>query len=170
MRTVINFAAAALVATVIVPRYAEHLQSRAAPQEALTASPPPAAAASAGDSVEVPRDAYGHFRVEGRIDGRSLNFVVDTGASVIALTADDAAQVGIHPDAADYTVELRTANGTVRAAPATLGMVEVGDILVHDVSAVVLPAGALSDNLLGMSFLARLRHFDYSDGKMVLER
>jgi aspartyl protease family protein len=49
-------------------------------------------------------------------------------------------------------------------------MVEVGDIMVHDVAAVVMPDGALRDNLLGLSFLSRLRHFEYSEGKMVLEQ
>jgi aspartyl protease family protein len=170
MRSVMSFAAAAIVAGIIVPRYAEHMQPRPT-HHALTASVPNTAPnSSEPDSVEVPRDDGGHFRVEGRIDGRALSFLVDTGATVIALTADDAADLGIHPAAADYTVLMRTANGVIRAAPATLGMVEIGDIMVHDVSAVVMPQGALSENLLGMSFLSRLRHFDYSDGKMVLEQ
>jgi len=65
---------------------------------------------------------------------------------------------------------ISTANGTVRAAPTTLDMIEVGDIMVRDVAAVVMPNGALSDNLLGLSFLSRLRHFEFSDGKMVLEQ
>jgi aspartyl protease family protein len=170
MRSVMSFAAAAIVAGIIVPRYAQNMQ---APPErhALTASVPSTVpTSSAPDSVEVPRDDNGHFRVEGRIDGRALNFLIDTGATVIALTADDAADLGIHPGAADYTVTMRTANGIIRAAPATLGMVEIGDIMVHDVSAVVMPQGALSENLLGMSFLSQLRHFNYSDGKMVLEQ
>ena len=113
---------------------------------------------------------FGRFRADGRIDGRELQFTVDTGASIVALTADDAAQLGIHPSATEYTMLIRTANGTVRAAPTTLDMVEVGDIMVHDVAAVVMPDGALSDNLLGLSFLSRLRHFEYSEGKMVLEQ
>ena len=171
MRSVITFAAAALAAGLIVPRYAEHMRTEPAPK-ALSASSalPQAHSATYSDSVEVPRDAMGHFRVEGRIDGRSLDFMIDTGASVIALTADDAAQLGIHPAESDYRVLLRTANGTVRAAPTTLDMVEVGDIALHNVAAVVMPDGALSENLLGMSFLSRLHHFDYSDGKMVLEQ
>ncbi len=110
------------------------------------------------------------FASEGRVDGRQLEFMVDTGASVIALTADDAAQLGIHPADSEYTVLLKTANGTVRAAPTTLDMVEIGDIMMHDVAAVVMPDGALSDNLLGLSFLSRLHHFEYSEGKMVLEQ
>jgi len=171
MRSVIAFAAAALVAAMIVPRYAEHMRVEQAPS-ALATSPmqPQAHSASYSDSVEVPRDALGRFRVDARVNGRSLQFMIDTGASVIALTADDAAQLGIHPAESEYRVLLKTANGAVRAAPTTLDMVEVGDIVVHDVTAVVLPDGALSENLLGMSFLSRLRHFDYSEGKMVLEQ
>ena len=118
----------------------------------------------------MPRDALGHFRVQGRVDGRQLEFMVDTGASVIALTADDAAQLGIHPADSEYTVLLKTANGTVHAAPTTLDMVEIGDIMMQDVAAVVMPDGALSDNLLGLSFLSRLHHFEYNEGKMVLEQ
>jgi aspartyl protease family protein len=58
----------------------------------------------------------------------------------------------------------------VRAAPATLDAVEVGDLVVHNVAALVLPEAALGDNLLGLSFLSRLRRFEYSDGKLVLEQ
>jgi aspartyl protease family protein len=49
-------------------------------------------------------------------------------------------------------------------------MVEVGDLIVRDVAAVILPDGALSDNLLGLSFLSRLRRSEYSDGRLVLEQ
>lgn len=171
MRSIMTFAAAALVAGMIVPRYAAQMSARPAEQTAAARPLTPAQPASSSSySVEVPRDAVGHFRVEGRVDGRPLEFVVDTGASVIALTADDAAQLGLHPAERDYTVLLKTANGTVHAAPATLDTVEIGDIMVHGVAAVIMPEGALSDNLLGMSFLSRLRHFAYSDGKMVLEQ
>jgi len=96
--------------------------------------------------------------------------MVDTGASVIALTASDAGRLGIHPAQSEFVAEVRTANGTVRAAPITLDRVEVGDIVVRDVTALVLPDGALSDNLLGLSFLSRLHHFEYSGGKLVLEQ
>jgi aspartyl protease family protein len=66
--------------------------------------------------------------------------------------------------------EVKTANGTVRAAPTRLDEVEVGDIVLRDVAALVLPDAALSDNLLGLSFLSRLRRFEYTDGKLVLEQ
>ena len=96
--------------------------------------------------------------------------MVDTGATVIALTANDAARLGIHPAQREYVAEVKTANGTVHAAPTRLDRVEVGDLVVNDVAALVMPDGALSDNLLGLSFLSRLRRFEYSDGRLVLEQ
>jgi aspartyl protease family protein len=174
MRSILTFTAFALVAGMIVPRYAAQFDSaKPAPANLMAAhrtARPDERTSSGTDSVVVPRDGYGHFRTEGRIDGRRLDFLIDTGASVIALTADDAATLGIHPGASEYRVMLKTANGVVHAAPTTLGMVEIGGILVRDVTAVVMPDGALSENLLGMSFLSRLRHFEYSQGKMVLEQ
>ncbi len=120
--------------------------------------------------MRVPRDARGQFQVDARVDGRRLSFMVDTGASVIALTASDAAKLGLHPARSEFVATVKTANGTVRAAPATLDTVEVGDLVVHNVAALVLPDAALSDNLLGLSFLSRLHRFEYSGGKLVLEQ
>jgi aspartyl protease family protein len=118
----------------------------------------------------VPRDARGHFQVEARVDGRSMGFMVDTGASVVALTSSDAARLGVRPAPRDYTIEAKTANGTVRAAPAQLDAVQIGGITVRDVPAMVLPDSVLSENLLGLSFLSRLRRFEYSNGRLVLEQ
>ena len=63
-----------------------------------------------------------------------------------------------------------TANGTSRAAPVTLNKVEIGSIAIHDVSAMVMPENALSENLLGMTFLSRLQRYEYSNGRLVLEQ
>jgi aspartyl protease family protein len=164
------FAAVAVVAGAIIPRYADHMKGRAAPSTTSVQAAAPTRTPAVPSSAIVSRDTFGRFRADGRIDGRELQFTVDTGASIVALTADDAAQLGIHPAATEYTMLISTANGTVRAAPTTLDMIEVGDIMVRDVAAVVMPNGALSDNLLGLSFLSRLRHFEFSDGKMVLEQ
>ena len=171
MRSVLTFAAVAVVAGLIIPHYADHMKSQAGSRAAPARPAAPTVRTSSGpSSVVVSRDAFGRFRADGRIDGRALQFTVDTGASIVALTADDAAQLGIHPAARDFTMLIRTANGTVRAAPTRLDMVEVGDIMLRDVAAVVMPNGALSDNLLGLSFLTRLRHFEYSEGRMMLEQ
>ncbi len=173
MRSVITFAVFALAAGVIVPRYAAQSHGGNQTPTMMAAHPTaPVAAASAGDSrsVVISPGSNGHFQVEGRVDGRRLNFMVDTGASKIALTERDAASLGIHPAEHDYIATVRTANGSVRAAPVELDMVEIDDLVVHDVAALVLPEGALSDNLLGLSFLTRLRHFEYSNGKLILEQ
>jgi aspartyl protease family protein len=171
MRSVLVLAAIAMAAAVAVPRYLnQHMATR--PQPAVMAAQPVAPAPTPVDSrsVVVPRNSHGHFQVDARVDGRRLNFMIDTGASVIALTAADAASLGIHPFASEYTVLVKTANGTARAAPVELDRVEIEDITVRDVSAIVMQDGALSDNLLGMSFLARLHRWEFADGKLVLEQ
>jgi aspartyl protease family protein len=173
MRSVLTLAAAAMVAAVVVPRQFNHFGA-AHPQPAAMAAQPAAMAAQpvartiGSRSVLVPRDPRGHFEVDARVDGRRLNFVIDTGASVIALTAGDAATLGIHPAEREYTALVKTANGIVRAAPVDLDRVEIEDITLRDVAAIVLPSGALSDNLLGMSFLTRLHRWEFADGKLVL--
>ena len=171
MRSVIIVAAFALAASVIVPRYAAQLGA-GHPAPTMMAARPEATVSPTSDSrsVVISPGRNGHFQVEGRVDGRRMNFMVDTGASVIALTERDAAALGIHPAEHDYVAAVRTANGTVRAAPVELNMVEIDDLVVRNVAAMVLPDGALSDNLLGLSFLSRLHRFEYSDGKLVLEQ
>jgi aspartyl protease family protein len=172
MRSVISFAILALVASVIVPRYAAQIRPSNATPTLMAAHPLTSSDATLSNSrsVVISPGRNGHFQVEGRIDGRRLNFMVDTGASVIALTERDAASLGIHPAERDYVAAVRTANGVVRAAPVELNIVEIDDLIVHNVAAMVLPDGALSDNLLGLSFLSRLHRFEYSDGKLVLEQ
>jgi len=172
MRSVIVFAVLALLASVAVPRFVTHMNAAAPASTAMSARADAATqpASNNSRSVTVSRDARGHFAVDARVDGRRLGFMVDTGASLIALTESDAARLGIHPTPRDYVAEVKTANGSVRAARTQLSMVEVGDLIVRDVPALVLPDEALSENLLGLSFLSRLRRFEYSDGKLVLEQ
>src|SRR5579885_3447651 len=151
MRSFIIIAAFALAAAVVVPRQMMRVHYSAPVMAAHSAAPTPAS--SDGRSVTVAPDARGHFQVEGRVDNRFMEFMVDTGASAVALTARDAAAVGLHPAESEFTIMVRTANGVVR-----------------DVRAMVLPEHALSDNLLGLSFLSRLTSFRYSNGRMVLEQ
>ena len=121
-------------------------------------------------SVSIPRDPRGHFQTEARIDGQRIGFMVDTGASVIALNEKSAARFGLRPSPADYKTNVSTANGTIKAARTRLAMVDIGGIVVRDVDAMVLPDEALSENLLGLSFLSKLKRFEYANGKMVLEQ
>jgi aspartyl protease family protein len=123
-----------------------------------------------GTRLSIPRDARGHFQTEGRIDGQRIDFMVDTGASVIALNETSAARFGLRPQRGDYNASVATANGTIKAARTRLAMVELGGLVVRDVDAMVLPDEALSENLLGLSFLSKLKRFEYAGGKMVLEQ
>ena len=175
MRSILAFAAMALVVAVATPKLIEHVgATKPEPSAvAMKAASPAAEAAPAtysSRSVVIAPDRHGHFRVEARIDGRRLGFMVDTGASVIALTARDAARLGVRPMRSEFTATVKTANGAVQAAPASLNSVEVDGITVRDVRALVLPDEALSENLLGLSFLSRLRRFEYARGKLVLEQ
>jgi aspartyl protease family protein len=121
-------------------------------------------------SISIPRDARGHFQTDGRIEGQRVDFMVDTGASLVALNEKSAARFGLRPSRGDYTATVSTANGTIKAARARLAMIELGGLVVRDVDAMVLPDEALSENLLGLSFLSKLKRFEYANGKLVLEQ
>ena len=121
-------------------------------------------------SISIPRDPRGHFQTEGRIDGQRIDFMVDTGASVVALNEKSAARFGFRPSRADYNASVSTANGTIKAARTRLAMVDIGGLIVRDVDAMVLPDEALSENLLGLSFLSKLKRFEYANGRLVLEQ
>ena len=173
MRSIIVFAGLALAAAGLIANYLD----RTATAPTSTTSPSVTAAtvghappAKANRSVTIPRDARGHFQVGARIEGRRVDFMVDTGASVIALTEREAGRLGIRPSRDDYTAQVRTANGTVKAAPVTLNSVDIDGLVVRDVRALVVPGDALSENLLGLSYLTKLKRFEYANGKLVLEQ
>jgi aspartyl protease family protein len=144
------------------PALAKSVSRKAASVEA----PAPAG----GRSLSIPRDARGHFQTEGRIDGQRIGFMVDTGASVVALNEKSAARFGFRPSRGDYNATVSTANGTIKAARTRLAMIELGGLVVRDVDAMVLPDEALSENLLGLSFLSKLKRFEYANGRLVLEQ
>ena len=150
------------------------IADRMTPASATTAqrrAPSEATVAQASvRSVSIPRDARGHFQTDGRIDGQRIDFMIDTGASLVALNEKSAARFGLRPTPGDYNATVTTANGTIKAARARLAMIDLGGLVVRDVDAMVLPDEALSENLLGLSFLSKLKRFEYANGKLVLEQ
>ena len=172
MRSVVFFAIAALALAGLMPKFMSSVGSAPAPQAEQTRNAAPAAPQASANyrTVTVRSDARGHFQVEGAVDGRRLDFMVDTGASVVALRERDAARLGIFPTPRDYTGRSSTANGIVKVAPVRLPSLEVNGIRVYDVSAVVIPDESLSVNLLGMSFLSRVRRFEMANGRLVMEQ
>jgi aspartyl protease family protein len=172
MRNIMIFAAIMIGLGTFMAQMAD----RMTPATALATKPVrtsvgPATVAQAGlRTLSIPRDGRGHFATEGRIDGQRIAFMVDTGASVIALNESSAARFGLRPARGDYRATVTTANGSVKAAPTRLAMVDIGGLIVRDVDAMVLPDESLSENLLGLSFLSKLKRFEYANGKMVLEQ
>jgi len=169
MRTIMIFAAFMIGLGTMMAQIADKITpalANTAPQKTVAVETP---APSGLRSLSIARDARGHFETEGRIEGQRIGFMVDTGASVIALNESSAARFGLRPSRGDYKATVTTANGTVKAAPTRLAMVDIGGIVVRDVDAMVLPDEALSENLLGLSFLSKLKRFEYANGKIVLE-
>jgi aspartyl protease family protein len=155
----------AQMADKIAPAAATKVAAKPAATVAMANSTP-----AGSRTLSIPRDFRGHFATEGRIDGQRIAFMVDTGASVIALNESSAARFGLRPVPNQYTARVSTANGTIKAAPTRIAMVDIGGLIVRDVDAMVLPDEALSENLLGLSFLSKLRRFEYANGTMVLEQ
>jgi len=119
-------------------------------------------------AVRLRRQDNGHFVARGAANGVSLALLVDTGASTVVLKPADAARAGIDTSALAFTTPVSTANGTTYAAPVRLKSVSVGPLEIRDVEALVAQPGALSENLLGMSFLKRLRSYEFSGDFLTL--
>jgi aspartyl protease family protein len=120
-------------------------------------------------ATELKKDKSGHFRAKAGINGTDIHVLVDTGATVVALSYEDAEEVGLRPRHLDFKVPVSTANGTAKAAAVILDRVEIDGVEVEDVQGLVLPEGALKGTLLGMSFLGRLSGFKVEDGVLHLE-
>jgi aspartyl protease family protein len=171
MRNIVIFAAIMMGLGTFMAQVADKMSPTSA--SATTTAPRAAAAVPAQTglrSLAIPRDGRGHFLTDARIDGQRIGFMVDTGASLVALNESSAARFGLRPSRGDYNATVTTANGTIKAARTRLAMVDVGGLIVRDVDAMVLPDEALSENLLGLSFLSKLRRFEYANGQMVMEQ
>lgn len=170
MRSILFLAAVVVLGGGYAARYADHTVAPRPQTVAAAVQPTEPRQPASSRSLTVDSDRLGHFRVDARIDGQSIDFLVDTGASVIALRETDAARARIFPSASDYNAAISTANGKIKAARATLNRVEIGGITVYDVQAVVLPDEALAQSLLGVSFLSKLRRYEVANGRLVLEQ
>lgn len=119
--------------------------------------------------VEVPKGRDNHFRLTLRINGVDVDFLVDTGASQVVLTQEDAARVGLDPDDLPYINTAMTANGEVATAPVRLDRVELGDIVDTRVRASV-NSGEMGSSLLGMSYLSRFDSIEIRQDMLILNR
>lgn len=119
-------------------------------------------------AVRIRRQENGHFVARGAVNGVTLSMLIDTGASTVVLKPGDAERLGIDVTTLSFTTPVSTANGTTYAAPVRLRSVSIGPLEVRDVNALVAQPGALNENLLGMSFLKRLRSYEFSGNFLTL--
>ena len=119
-------------------------------------------------SVRIRRRPDGHFIAKTQVNGVSLTMLIDTGASTVVIKPADAQRLGIEVDRLKYTVPVQTANGTTYAAHVRLRNLTLGPISLNDVDALVAKPGTLKENLLGMSFLSRLRSYEFTRDYLTL--
>jgi aspartyl protease family protein len=119
---------------------------------------------------DIEGNALGQYLTQAQINGRELHMIIDTGATLVSLTNEDASALGIRPAPSEFTIRLQTANGLTTAARVWLPQVRIGAVEVHDVEALVMGPDASRISLLGMSFLSRLNRFGVMGNHMRLEQ
>jgi|LNFM01.1.fsa_nt_gb aspartyl protease family protein len=132
-------------------------------------APSQSSSSSSGSTVELRADRLGHFSTSAQVNGSSIDVMVDTGASIVALTWEDAQRAGIYVGPADFTHRVNTANGLAKVAPITISSISIGGITVRDVKGTVSEPGRLNGTLLGMTFLGRLSRAELRRNTLVLE-
>ncbi|WP_099866128.1 TIGR02281 family clan AA aspartic protease [Pararhizobium haloflavum] len=139
-------------------------------QARLEADAQPAYRASyaGGRSMRIAPDAQGHFNGQFRINGRTVEGLVDTGATYVAMNMSTARKLGVAPAGDAFTFGVSTANGETRAARVTLDRMEIGPIRVEDVEAFVLEDANLAITLVGMSFMSRLETYRVENGELLM--
>ncbi|MEZ5810132.1 MAG: TIGR02281 family clan AA aspartic protease [Rhizobiaceae bacterium] len=124
----------------------------------------------AGRRVQMTMDRDGHFSGSFKLNGRRVESLVDTGATLVAINRSTARRIGLNLLPADFKYEVNTANGTTKAAAAKIKSLQIGRIYVTDVEVVVLDDRALDNALIGMSFLKRLSRFNVENRTLILEQ
>lgn len=119
-------------------------------------------------SVRIRRRNQNHFYVRSKVNGADMTMLVDTGASTVVLRPADAKLAGVDLSRLSYSVPVSTANGTAYAARVKLATITVGIISFNNIEALVVQPGALKESLLGMTFLSRLRSYEFSGDFLTL--
>ena len=117
-------------------------------------------------SVSIHANQQGHFMVGAIVNGQDVLFLVDTGATSITLTHNDAERLNIDMNNLNYNIITNTANGQVFSAPTKLEYIQIGDIVIKNIHASVTKADRLDISLLGMNFLKRLKSYEVKEGTM----
>ncbi len=124
-------------------------------------------APAVGQAASIAKSGDGHYWAEADVNGSRVRFLVDTGASAVALTIADAKRLGFEPEKLSYDYKVTTAAGPARAAAVKLGRVSVSGASITDVDALVIEKG-LDTSLLGMTYLGRLSRFEATRTALIL--
>ncbi|CAN5187798.1 TIGR02281 family clan AA aspartic protease [soil metagenome] len=168
LRFVVIAAAATLsavgAAQAVVMLDARHAAAEA--PRAMVAETRPAAEPQ-GQAASITKAKDGHYWAEAQVNGGYVHFLVDTGATAVALSADDALRLGLKPSELDYAYKVTTANGEARAAKVKLASIAIAGVRVDNVDALVIDKG-MESSLLGMSYLGRLSRFEATPTSLIL--
>jgi aspartyl protease family protein len=156
------------IAAVLIAGYAHRDELGAVGRRTLAALVPSLAVELTPGQLLVAQSDDGHFRVAGTVDGVRTSFLLDTGASVVALRYETAAAAGLAPPADSFTVLIETANGPVLAAPVRIGRLTVAGIELGPTRALISAPGRLHADLLGMSVLSRLRAVEIHGSQLIV--
>ncbi|NIA70189.1 TIGR02281 family clan AA aspartic protease [Pelagibius litoralis] len=120
-----------------------------------------------GSDIVLKAGAHGHFMVDATVNGEVLRFLIDTGASSIFLTAQDAEKLGWSPNRLTFSERYETVNGEIRAAPIELRSLRIGQMELYDLPASV-GEGPGSVSLLGMTFLKQFESYQVRGDTLLL--
>jgi aspartyl protease family protein len=164
-------AAAAMIAAGVVIFIVPKLQdNHSASEMPVVASAVVSAPRAAFDNAAIiDREPDGHYWTRADVDGTAVKFMVDTGASTVAITFRDAQRIGLKPEDLDFKWEIRTAGGVVHGAAVTLEKISIGRVEVDNVEAMVLREG-LDQSLLGMTFLGELYSYEFRKSQLVIRQ
>jgi aspartyl protease family protein len=168
-----NLSIWAIIALVFVAGYQfraelQHIASRVT-LGLVPSRPQPSISANGQRVLVIEKSASGHFEVDTAVNGKDVSFMIDTGASGIVLTLQDARDAGIDTDLLSFSVPVSTANGMSMAAPARLDEIVIGDIIRRNLPALVAPEGKLDQSLLGMDYLNTLSGFSVAQDRLSLQ-
>jgi len=134
----------------------------------LGALAPGLAVSQQDGSILIVRDATGHFVVDGRTNGARTQFLLDTGASAVVLTFEDARRAGYREEDLSFTVPVSTANGRALVAPVKIDSITIGDHTLRDIRGFVGRQGTLDGSLLGMTALDKLQSWRIEGDKLIM--
>lgn len=171
LRQILVWTTTVVVLGILISFHADLRRAAGLAFPSLVAGTPPATAAaeSTPGKVTLRAERSGHFFANALVDGTHVTFLVDTGATDVALTPEDAVRLGIDLSQLRYDIPIMTANGQTFAATAELREIVIGSIRIERVTAMV-PRGALSHSLLGMGFLRRLSSFSIDSDRLVMNQ